>query len=373
MEEARDGQVGRRRRDQVTMRVWGEHACFTRPGRGAEGQSYPVMTPSAARGVLEAIFWDPQFYYLIDTIRVVRRGEWFSFSSIEGGEVVHLDRVPSLRGLENGGAGRGGVRGRGGRDEYGGLTKSLVQSLTEGLTDGGREAGRGVVRSWLGLQGVEYLITAEIRLTELSGRTRRSPEQFGQEIRRRARLGKCFHRPCLGLRQFDAFFVPEPDPVAAFARRARELARDVAEKRRAEWTDPFRFNADLGPMLYDLFPIEDRAIGFRWRPNVPAVPRRENRPLSASRARRLSGSSDRPGLPGLPELPELPKLEDGPAWRARRADPEEPYQLYEGRLTAPRPVFFDAKVREGKLDCHPSRIELIDETRDRPAPGWERG
>lgn len=324
MEERREEQATRRRRDQITMRVWGEFACFTRPGRSTVGKSYPVITPSAARGVLEAIFWDPQFYYLIDTIRIVRRGQWFPFSSIEGGEVVHLDQLPSWQG-EGGQAGR---IGRAGRVGYEGL-------ISEG--GGGVEAGPGGVRSWLGLQGVEYLITAEIRLTELAGRTRRSAEQFGQEVRRRARLGKCFHRPCLGLRQFDAFFVPEPDPVAALARRADEIARDGAEKGLAESADPFRFNADLGPMLYDLFPAEDRAIGFRWKTG-PAY--RVNRSASSSRPRQQE-------------------------W------PGETPQDYEGRLTAPSPLFFDAKVRAGSMDCHPSRVELIrDEEGLPPSSKW---
>jgi CRISPR-associated protein Cas5d len=46
----------------VTVRVWGDFACFTRPEMKVERVSYPVMTPSAARGILEAIFWEPQMY-----------------------------------------------------------------------------------------------------------------------------------------------------------------------------------------------------------------------------------------------------------------------------------------------------------------------
>jgi CRISPR-associated protein Cas5d len=56
----------------VTVRVWGDFACFTRPEMKVERVSYPVMTPSAARGILEAIFWEPQMYYLIDAIRVIK-------------------------------------------------------------------------------------------------------------------------------------------------------------------------------------------------------------------------------------------------------------------------------------------------------------
>ena len=45
----------------LLVKVWSDYACFTRPEFGAERVSYPVMTPSAARGVLEAIFWKPEF------------------------------------------------------------------------------------------------------------------------------------------------------------------------------------------------------------------------------------------------------------------------------------------------------------------------
>ena len=63
----------------ISIRVWGDFACFTRPEMKVERVSYPLMTPSAARGVLEAIFWEPQMYYLIDAIRVVKKGAWVSF------------------------------------------------------------------------------------------------------------------------------------------------------------------------------------------------------------------------------------------------------------------------------------------------------
>ena len=59
----------------VSLRVWGDHACFTRPEMKVERVSYSMMTPSAARGILEAIFWEPQIYYLIDSIRVIKKGK----------------------------------------------------------------------------------------------------------------------------------------------------------------------------------------------------------------------------------------------------------------------------------------------------------
>ena len=76
----------------VTLRVWGDFACFTRPEMKVERVSYPVMTPSAARGILEAVFWEPQMYYLIDSIRVVKRGQWIS---IRRNEVANTN-LPNL-------------------------------------------------------------------------------------------------------------------------------------------------------------------------------------------------------------------------------------------------------------------------------------
>ena len=63
-----------KRDNRVSVRVWGDFACFTRPEMKVERVSYPIMTPSAARGVLEAIFWEPQMCYRIDQILVVKKG-----------------------------------------------------------------------------------------------------------------------------------------------------------------------------------------------------------------------------------------------------------------------------------------------------------
>ncbi|MCV4783531.1 CRISPR-associated protein Cas5, partial [Escherichia coli] len=67
----------------VRIRVWGDFACFTRPEMKVERVSYPIMTPSAARGVLEAIFWKPEMYYIIDSITAIRRGKWTAFKRNE--------------------------------------------------------------------------------------------------------------------------------------------------------------------------------------------------------------------------------------------------------------------------------------------------
>src|SRR3954466_2848545 len=64
--------------EPVQVKVWGERACFTRPEMKAERVTYPVMTPSAARGVLEAIFWKPEFSWQVEEIWVLNPIRYFS-------------------------------------------------------------------------------------------------------------------------------------------------------------------------------------------------------------------------------------------------------------------------------------------------------
>ncbi len=186
----------------VTIRVWGEYACFTRPEMKVERVSYPVMTPSAARGVLEAIFWEPQIYYLIDAIRVIRRGRWFSFRRNEVISVISLDSAKTWM-----------------------KAPEKVSPIQAG---GG--APDGTQRNMLALQDVEYLITAEVRLTEIGQDEPHGLPKYLEEIKRRARSGKCFHRPALGVREFAADFEYEEDPQAALERRASEIAIDGAHR-----------------------------------------------------------------------------------------------------------------------------------------------
>lgn len=269
----------------ISVRVWGDWACFTRPEMKVERVSYPLMTPSAARGVLEAIFWEPQMYYVIDAIRVVRRGAWVSFRRNE---------VSSRISLQNA---QGWMRG--------------AREVTPVQAGGG--APDGTQRNMLALQGVEYIISAEARLTELGQKTRQPPQKYYEEITRRAKSGKCFHRPYLGVREFAADFEWEAEPESALKRRATELQ----DEWRA-WADD-----DLGLMLYDLFDERERATGFRW--------------LNAAECETL--------LTDLKPAAQK-KLLKQTLWNA------------EGRHITPSAAFFRAHVRDNTLDCHPARVTL---------------
>jgi CRISPR-associated protein Cas5d len=228
----------------VSLRVWGDFACITRPELKAERVSYPLLTPSAARGVLEAIYYEPQMYYLVHEIAVLKRGRWFSFRRNEVKRVVPLDKA-----------------GKAMRDT------GFLETIRAG---GGAEDG--TQRGMLALADVEYLITAEIRLTDQAEPMHDSLEKYRGLFVHRASKGKCFHRPYLGCREFAADFEFVPDPSSVALRPER-------------WSEE-----DIGLMLYDVFDPRLRSRGTNVRPE---------------------------------------------------------------------PVFFDAKVRGSRLDCHPDRVRLI--------------
>src|SRR4030088_2677309 len=78
----------------VKLRVSGDYACFTRPEMKVERVSYDVMTPSAARGILEAIHWKPAIKWIVEEIRVVKP---IRFHSIRRNEVGAKAPVATIR------------------------------------------------------------------------------------------------------------------------------------------------------------------------------------------------------------------------------------------------------------------------------------
>jgi CRISPR-associated protein Cas5d len=268
----------------VTLRVWGDFACFTRPEMKVERVSYPVMTPSAARGILEAVFWEPQMYYLVDSIRVVKKGRWISFRRNEVTKVISLDSARSWM--------------------HSPERTSPIQA--------GGGAADGTQRNMLALQDVEYLISAEVHVTSLANRPEDSLVKYLAEIERRARQGKCFHRPGLGMREFAADFEWEPDAAAALARRTAALGQL-----------PEQFNEDLGLMLYDVFDHRDRQAGFRWLRDEEMMP---SVSIPARQGRRMVQA-------------------DQSRWT--------------GKLVQPCAAFFYALIERSKLDCHPNRVRIL--------------
>lgn len=208
--------------NKITVRVWGDYACFTRPEMKVERVSYPVCTPSAARGVLEAIFWEPEIHYLIDSIAVIKKGRWFSFRRNEVSAVISIKEAQKwMKGAKE------------------------VKYIEAG--GGGEDAAQ---RNMLALADVEYLITAEILPTR-----KHSKHLLGvyiEEVQRRARKGKCYHRPGLGCREFAADF---------------DWVDNPSELKLADWHEE-----DLGIMLYDVFDPAKRSAADEENPHVKPMP-----------------------------------------------------------------------------------------------------
>lgn len=147
---------------QVRLKVWGPNACFTRPEMKVERVSYDLMTPSAARGVLEAILWKPAIRWIVKEIHLLAP--------------VRFDSVR--------------------RNEVGN-----VFSGKEGFfIEDNRQQRAGLI-----LREPSYLIEAEFEMTEAAG-SGDSVQKFSEMFRRRARKGQCYHRPYLGCREFAADF-----------------------------------------------------------------------------------------------------------------------------------------------------------------------
>lgn len=187
----------------VRLYVEGPYALFTRPENKAERVSYEVPTPSAARGVLEAIHWKPAIAWKIDRIHVLNP---ILFAGVRRNEVSQK------------GPGASTIRSAAAR----GAPLALFIEETRQQ------------RASLVLRHVAYVIEAHFELTDRAG----PEDNEGKHIdifRRRARNGECFQQPCLGCREFPAYFslLEEGEEMPRSA-----LANDAPR--------------DLGLMLYDI-------------------------------------------------------------------------------------------------------------------------
>lgn len=159
----------------IRLKVSGDYACFTRPEMKVERVSYDVMTPSAARGILEAIHWKPAIRWVVDAIHVL---EPIRFQSIRRNEVGH--KAPA-----------------------GKIKSAMKRGDLEGLNilvDEDRQQ-----RASLVLVKPAYVIEAHFELTDKRG----PDDNEGKHLdifNRRAERGQCFHQPCLGTREFAAHF-----------------------------------------------------------------------------------------------------------------------------------------------------------------------
>jgi CRISPR-associated protein Cas5d len=197
----------------VRLNVSGDFACFTRPEMKVERVSYDVMTPSAARGILEAIHWKPAIRWIPTAIHVLKP---IKFHSIRRNEVDRKASATSIRKAMNSG-------------DIGDLAL-LVDDRNI------RQQRAAIV-----LANVAYVIEARFELTDKAGPDDNEGKHL-DTFNRRARNGQCFHQPSLGTREFPARFrLVEPDET---------LPEAIDETH------------DLGFMLYDINHAGDRSSLF---------------------------------------------------------------------------------------------------------------
>ena len=159
----------------IRLRVWGERALFTRPEMKGERVSYDVMTPSAARGILEAIYWKPAIRWVVDRSTVINP---IKFESIRRNELG--SKVPPRNVTQ---AMRGG-------------DIDLHQYINEDRQQ----------RASLCLKDVSYIIEAHFEKIPGKAGTEDTVEKHYNIALRRARQGQCFHRPYFGCREFPVQF-----------------------------------------------------------------------------------------------------------------------------------------------------------------------
>ncbi|MFH1038033.1 MAG: type I-C CRISPR-associated protein Cas5c [PVC group bacterium] len=179
--------------DPFRLLVWGRNACFTRPEMKVERVSYDVMTPSAARGILEAILWKPAIRWRVIEIDLLNPIRWESVRRNEVGEVIRTGTVKTAM-----------KRGRGNLGIY--IEKERQQ------------------RAGLFLRDVKYIIHAFFEMTEDVGDSDNAVK-FQEIFLRRVKKGQCFHRPYLGCREFPAHFklIGLHDPLPELLDEPRDL------------------------------------------------------------------------------------------------------------------------------------------------------
>lgn len=218
----------------IRLLVWGERACFTRPEMKVERVSYDVITPSAARGVLEAVHWKPAIRWHIDRIHVLKP---IRFESIRRNEV-------------------------GSKVSGASVAKAMKAGSTAGLAayvDEDRQQRAATV-----LRDVAYVIEAHFELTPKAG----PDDSVGKHLdifNRRARKGQCFHTPCLGVREFPASFalleesepLPDVDPALDAAKDLGWMLHDIDF---ADGMTPRFFRAEMRGGVIDVPPWQSGEI-----------------------------------------------------------------------------------------------------------------
>lgn len=185
----------------IKVRVWGDYACFTRPEMKVERVSYDMLTPSAARGIIEAIYWKPAIKWTIDKIHVINP---IKFTNIRRNEVSEVAKLGNIKKAMDKG-------------------ESYHIIATENRHQ----------RAALILRDVEYVIEAHFDLNPDKAGESDTVEKHYNIALRRLKNGQFFYQPTLGTREFAASF---------------ELIDNESEIPKSKIPG----EVDLGYMLYDM-------------------------------------------------------------------------------------------------------------------------
>ena len=197
----------------VQVEVWGDYACFTRPETKVERVSYDVMTPSAARGILDAILWHPGMRWVVDSIQVCAP---ISFTNIRRNEVKDVvDRGKVKTAMQTG-------------------TGALYLATPESIQQ----------RAAMILRDVRYVIDAHFEMTDCAA-PGDNPGKFQDMMRRRLEKGQSYAQPYLGTREFPAHFraCTERPPCPDSLKGERDLGWMLLD---LDYSDP----ADIQPMFF---------------------------------------------------------------------------------------------------------------------------
>lgn len=218
----------------IKIRVSGDYALFTRPEMKVERVSYDIITPSAARGIIEAVYWKPAIRWVIDKIHVLKPIE---FTNIRRNEVSKKISEGDVQQVMNGSN----------KPLY------LVASDTENKI---RQQ-----RASLILKNVEYVIEAHFDVLDKNAGDEEEKKHYNM-ILRRLREGQHFHAPCLGTREFGAKveLIEDSEPIPQSPLPDMELGWMLKDLNFSDPTDikPEFFRASLKKGVLDLRKTEVR-------------------------------------------------------------------------------------------------------------------
>lgn len=211
----------------VRIEVWGEYACFSRPELKTERVSYEVITPSAARGLIEAIYWHPGLKWHIDRIYVCTPIRFVNIRRNEVREKISARNVQTAM-----------------------KTNEQLYIATPECID---------QRATMALRDVRYVIEAHFEMTEQAAPSD-NPGKFQDIMKRRLAKGQCYHQPCFGVREFTAHFAPGGDipPCPEELKGERDLGYMLYDMDYTNPQDiqPQFFRASMKDGLIDLTGVE---------------------------------------------------------------------------------------------------------------------